>query len=149
MIIVSMPVFSDNLIRPFISGSFATILKQYQDKPVAIVFWSLDCPSCYKELEMLGRLSHNLRRQFNIVLISTDSEVSRDEIQSALSKYNLKNIEAWIFRTDSDIALRYEIDRSWYGELPRSYFYKDSKKIEVISGLLSEEKLKKWFKQSY
>ncbi len=146
LLTASMSVSSESLIRPFISGSFSQILEQHQDKPFALVLWSLDCPSCYKELEMLGQLNSR-NTDLNIVLVSTDIEATQDELLTVLSKYKLENIESWVFSGDSDERLRFEIDRSWYGELPRSYFFKSSKKKQVVSGLLSEKKLMTFIKQ--
>lgn len=144
-ITVTMPVFAENVIRSFVSGSFSQILEQRQEKPFVLVLWSLDCPSCYKELEMLGQLNSE-NTEHNIVLVSTDIEATQDELQTVLSKYKLENIESWVFSGDSDERLRFEIDRNWYGELPRSYFFKSSEKQQVISGLLSEKKLMEWMK---
>ena len=142
----SISVFAENTIRPFISGSFSQILEQRQDKPFALVLWSLDCPSCYKELKMLGEFSRQ-HTELDIVLVSTDIEASREELQTVLTKYKLDNVDTWVFSGASDERLRFEIDRSWYGELPRSYFFKAAEKKHVVSGLLTEDKLKLWMKQ--
>jgi len=145
----SMSVFADNIIRPFISGSFSQILEQRQEKPFALVLWSVDCPSCYKELEMLGKFSRQYT-ELDIVLVSTDIEATQDELQAVLTRYKLennKNIESWVFSGASDERLRFEIDRNWYGELPRSYFFETSEKKQVVSGIISERKLMKWMKK--
>ncbi|MFT5164280.1 MAG: hypothetical protein ACI9FJ_002881, partial [Alteromonadaceae bacterium] len=39
---------------------------------------------------------------------------------------------------------RYAIDPSWYGELPRSYFYDAAGGRTAKSGLVNNETLKKW-----
>ena len=146
LLTASMSVSSESLIRPFISGSFSQILEQRQEKSFVLVLWSLDCPSCYKELEMLGQLNSR-NTDLNIVLVSTDIEATQDELLTVLSKYKLENIESWVFSGDSDERLRFEIDRSWYGELPRSYLFKASGKKQIVSGLLSEKKLMTFIKQ--
>lgn len=148
-IIICMPVFAANEIHPFVSGSFAQILEQREDKPFALVLWSVDCPSCYKELEMLGEFSRQYT-ELDIVLVSTDIEATQDELQIILARYKLENhenIESWVFSGASDERLRFEIDRNWYGELPRSYFFETSEKKQVVSGILSERKLIKWMKK--
>ena len=145
LISASTSVFSEILIRPFVLGSFSQILEQRQEKPFVFVLWSLDCPSCFKELEMLGNLSSRYS-ELNIVLVSTDVTATQDELQAILTRYKLDNVESWMFSGESDEHLRYEIDRSWYGELPRSYFFKPSEKKQVVSGLLSEEQLRVWMK---
>jgi len=138
-----MSAFSENMIRPFVSGSFSQILEQRQEKSFVLILWSRDCPSCYKELEMLGGFSQQYL-ELDIVLVSTDIDATQDELQIILKRYHLNNIESWVFSGDSDERLRFEIDRNWYGELPRSYFFKLSEKKQVVSGVLSQEKLKEW-----
>ena len=140
LMLMNASVFSEILLKPFIPGSFSQILEHRQQDTFALMFWSVDCPSCYKELEMLSKLGEeNLNA--NIVLVSTDITATNDELKSILVKYKLDKIELWQFSGDSDEQLRFEIDRSWYGELPRSYIYKESEKLYVESGVLSEEKL--------
>lgn len=146
LIITSMPILAENLIRPFISGSFLQILEQRQQKPFVLVLWSLDCPSCYKELRMLGEFSRKYT-ELDIVLVSTDITATQDELQTVLAEYKLDNVESWVFNGDSDERLRFEIDRSWYGELPRSYFFTATEEKQVISGVLSKEKLMEWMKR--
>lgn len=144
-VMTSMSAMSDELLRPFLSGSYSEILAQHKQKNFVLVLWSVDCPPCHKELEMLGKLIKQ-DPELNIVLVSTDIEVESSDIKAILSKYKLNKLESWIFRGESDQALRYEIDRRWYGELPRSYFFKPSGKNEVTSGVLSEKKLIAWLK---
>lgn len=143
--IASVSVFAEYSLRPFVSGSFSQILKKRQQEPFVVVLWSLDCPSCYKELEMLGKLLAQ-ENELSIVLVSTDIYATDNEVQAVLSKYKLDNIESWVFRGESDESLRYEVDHRWYGELPRSYFFKPFKKKQVVSGVLSKKKLMLWFK---
>ncbi len=146
---VSTTAFSGNVIHPFVSGSFSQILEQRQQQSFVLVLWSMDCPSCYKELEMLGQLNSKYT-DLNIVLVSTDIEATHNELQTILSKYKLENhenIESWVFSGDSDERLRFEIDRSWYGELPRSYFFTSKNEKQVVSGILSKEKLLEWIKR--
>ena len=66
---ISMTAFSEKVIHPFVSGSFSQILEQRQQQSFVLVLWSLDCPSCYKELEMLGKLNSR-NTGLNIVLVS-------------------------------------------------------------------------------
>lgn len=144
-VMISMSVMAEESLHPFLSGSYSEILKQHKENPFVLVLWSVDCPPCHKELEMLGKLTAQ-DPELNIVLVSTDIEIESNEVKLILSKYNLNKLESWIFRGESDQALRYEIDHRWYGELPRSYFFKPSGKKEVTSGVLSEKKLIMWLK---
>ena len=140
LMMVNFSVYSDVLIKPFISGSFSQILEQRKNNTFALIFWSIDCPSCYKELEMLSEFEKNTL-DADIVLVSTDISITQNDLKLILNKYNIEHIELWQFKGDSDELLRFEIDRSWYGELPRSYIFKASEQKYVVSGVLSEEKL--------
>lgn len=143
--LLNTSVYSEVLLKPFIAGSFSKILEQRQQDTFALMFWSIDCPSCYKELEMLSKLGEK-KSSVDIVLVSTDITATKDELKSILGKYKLDNVELWKFSGDSDEQLRFEIDRSWYGELPRSYIYKGTEKLYVESGVLSEKKLTHFIK---
>lgn len=138
--LVSVSISSEVLLKSFVSGSFSAILEQRQHSTLVLIFWSVDCPSCYKELEMLSELERN-NLNADIVLISTDIDIPHVELRSILERYNLDNIELWKFSGNSDERLRFEIDHNWYGELPRSYIFKKSEKLYVESGVLSEAKL--------
>ena len=139
-VVINISVSADVLIKPFVEGSFSEIVEQRQDKIFALIFWSIDCPSCYNELNMLGKIHKNYS-DIDIVLVSTDIGENQDELKPILEKYQLSNIESWVFRGDSEQKLRYEIDKTWYGELPRSYIFKDGKNTYVGSGVLSKEQL--------
>lgn len=145
LITISVSSFAETVIKPFISGSYSQILTERRNKPFVFMLWSLDCPSCYKELEMLSQFNKR-HTDLNIVLISTDIEASYDEVQAVLSKYKLEQIASWIFRGESAERLRFEIDPAWYGELPRSYMIKTATKRQVVSGIIAEEKLLAWMK---
>lgn len=141
--LTSVSVIAEDSLRPFVSGSFSQILEKRQQEPFVLVLWSLDCPSCYKELEMLGKLVAQ-NNELNIVLVSTDISATQNEVLTVLSKYKLNTIESWLFRGESDERLRFEIDRHWYGELPRSYFFETLEKKQVVSGVLSKKRLMTW-----
>ena len=144
-IIAGLPVMAEEGLKAFVSGSYAQILEQHNHQAFVLVLWSVDCPPCHKELKMLGKLAEK-NQKLNVVLVSTDSEVESNEVSVIMKKYKVEKLESWIFRGESDQVLRYEIDRRWYGELPRSYFFKPSAAKQVISGVLSEKKLLSWLK---
>ncbi|MDH5601923.1 MAG: TlpA family protein disulfide reductase [Gammaproteobacteria bacterium] len=143
--IASITVSAGEYLRPFLPGSYYQILEKQKQKSFVMILWSVDCPPCHKELDMLGKLVAN-DPALNIVLVSTDIETESNEVQAILSKYHLDKMESWIFRGESDQSLRYEIDRRWYGELPRSYLFTSSGERQVVSGVLSEKKLLSWLR---
>lgn len=143
-IVCCIPVAAEDSIKSFVSGSYAQVLNMKQGKPFVLVFWSLECVPCYKELAMLGKLNP---RQFDLVLVSTDETVTDKEIRETLTRFQLQHIEAWKFSGTSIERLRYEVDATWYGELPRSYLFDGLHQRQVISGLLSRKIINAWMRE--
>lgn len=126
-------------IKTFTSGSYAQIVQQYQGQALVMVLWSLDCPPCYQELAMLAQ--QRKHHAFNLVLISVDGADASNEVKAVLAKYQLQNLDAWLFEEYAAQHLRYEIDPLWYGELPRSYIFNSIHQRQAVSGVLSQDQL--------
>lgn len=146
LLIGNTGVTSAGPMRDFIPGSYHEILTARQDKPFILVFWSLDCPPCHKELALLGQLKQKQPR-LDLVLVATDANASRTELQTVLAKNHLDKTDSWVFADESAEALRYEIDNTWYGELPRSYLFNNRHQRQAISGLLSAELFHAWLRE--
>lgn len=136
-----LPVIAEVSIESFKSGSYTKILNMHQGRPFVLVFWSLECVPCHKELVMLGTLKP---RQFELVLVATDRAITDEEIRNILTKYQLQNIDSWKFNDTLAERLRYEVDTTWYGELPRSYLFDSQHRRQAISGLLSRQIIDAW-----
>jgi len=109
--------------------------------PKLVIMWSLDCPACFEELETISLL---LARQPNlpIVLISTDDDPSRtEEINQVYADRAFRKLPRWIYSPNQAQLLRYTIDPTWQGELPRSYYIDENGKRHGHSGLLTEQQL--------
>ncbi|MFK8049859.1 MAG: TlpA family protein disulfide reductase [Halioglobus sp.] len=122
--------------------SYAGIEKTYAGHSFLVALWSLDCPPCMKELEMLERV-HRAYPDFKIVLINTDGVEASEEAEALLEQYELNSADTWIFAPEETEKLRFSIDRQWYGELPRSYLYRDNAR-QSHSGLIDEAQLRNW-----
>lgn len=142
-LIFSSQVHAESNIKAFTPGSMSVIKAEYQDKPLLLALWSLDCPSCFEELSLLREIKQQ-HPQLGIVLVSTDIETSIHELASVLKKYQVDSLDTWVFRGMSYEQLRYEVDPGWYGELPRSYMFKAGKVIQAVSGMLKQEVINKW-----
>lgn len=108
-----------------------------------VVLWSMECPPCMRELEFLG----GIRQQYDdldFVLVSTDDISIRHDIQKMLGIHGLEGIESWVFAEANTKRLRYQIDRAWYGELPRTYFYDAEHNRTGLSGALTLQHLEAW-----
>jgi len=125
-------------IKAFVPGSYQQILTEKANQGFMLVIWSLDCSTCIKDMELLSSI-HKSRPALQIVMLSTDEPASTPEIQKLLEKYQLAELENWVFADDNSQKLRYEIDPGWYSELPRTYFFAKSHQREAVSGALKAE----------
>lgn len=133
-------------LKEFVPGSYNAILDSRRGEAFVLVFWSLDCPPCRRELAMLGKLAKE-RAALPLVLVSTDEIHLSNEVASVLEAHSLSAMESWIFSDDFVQRLRFEVDRHWYGELPRSYFFDPAQGRRATSGILDEEELRAWIRQ--
>lgn len=144
---LSLSAMADNsAIRPFNSGSYQQILQAHDKQGFMLILWSLDCPTCIKDMELLSQI-HKSQPKLKIVMVATDEPSASAEILALLSKYQLADLENWVFADDNAQKLRYEIDPSWYSELPRTYFFSPSHQREGISGALTLEQYQARFSQ--
>jgi thiol-disulfide isomerase/thioredoxin len=130
--------------KPFTADSFAAIKQRYAGQEFLLGLWSVDCPPCLVELDMMGQLL-KLNPDLPFVLISTDSIADRDSALEFLEDFELDTIESWMFADSFEERLRFSIDPSWYGELPRSYFFDEQHTQKSHSGIMSRELLEEWF----
>lgn len=131
-------------VRPFVLGSMAQIQEEHAGKPFVLFLWSLTCTYCPTELKMLGEFKQQ-HPDLNLVLIAADTPDDEPEIVSHLADYGLNKTERWVFAEDMPERLRFEIDRRWYGEVPRTYFYDQTHERLVKTGLVGEAFVKEWF----
>lgn len=130
-------------LKPLKTDSIEAIKQQHKDQSFAIALWSIDCPPCYEELEMLGKWLKN-NPETNIIIISTDPIDTEKDAQHLLSEFKLENADNWIFAEPNTARLRHSIDPSWFGELPRSYLFDKQHHAYSHSGALNEKLLNKW-----
>lgn len=136
---VALSAHADN-IQNFDTQSFAQIKQQYAGKAFVLSLWSIDCAPCRVELKLLGELKKR-EPDFPLVVISTDPIENREEAADILDDYGLKDIATWMFADAFVERLRYSVDPTWHGELPRSYFFRADNRIESHSGVLTPEQL--------
>ena len=112
----------EGYIRTFNPGSYQQILHENAGQPFVLAIWSLDCPSCIKDMKVISDL-HIKYPELKIVMLSTDESSNMMGVKGMLARNGLNDLESWIFGNADAQKLRYEIDPSWFGELPRTYFY--------------------------
>ena len=147
MLIALPAVAVDAPVRPFVSGSLAQIQAAWQGKPFILAFWSVTCTHCPAELKTLA----GLKRQYpklDIVLVAADTPAVSAETAQLARSYGLGQVEQWVFSDPVPERLRFEIDRRWYGELPRTHFYDRSHKVDGVSGVVPADRLQRWVRES-
>lgn len=126
------------LLKPFGPGSYQALLDQQQNRPLMLVLWSITCSSCMKEMGMLKTIGDR-HPDLPIVLVSVDDSGDAEEVRKVLNNNQLEKMNNWLFTEANSAQLRYQIDPTWYGELPRTYFYDSAHKRIGISGVLSKQ----------
>ncbi|HZV98273.1 MAG TPA: hypothetical protein VFF74_04715, partial [Methylophilaceae bacterium] len=76
--------------------------------------------------------------------VSVDRRDASAEASRFLDQLQLPSHERWQFAAADHDRLRYSVDRQWYGELPRSYFYDATHKVQALSGRPKAEWLERW-----
>lgn len=138
---------ADGTVQPFVSGSLAKILAARQGKAFVLAFWSIGCTHCPAELKTLGALKRR-HPSLEVVLVAADPPEDATEAARLAAGYGLGRVEQWIFADPMPERLRFEIDRRWYGELPRTHFYDRTHRVEAVSGLVPEAKLVRWVREA-
>ena len=137
---------SANDLQPFDTGSLEQIRHANQGKPFILAFWSIDCGPCKEEMALLKSI-HAKFPGVTIVLVSTDPPGAHAAVRKFLARYELGKIERWAFASEFGERLRYAVDRSWRGELPRSYLYDTAHRATGHSGLLDADTVIAWLKR--
>lgn len=142
------PALAAQEIKPFVRGSYRQIIAARQGKPFIVNFWSLSCSYCMVELSMLKKLAMKYPR-LDLVLVSTDTPEEEKQVSIALAKIASSKAEAWLFADSFSDRLRFEVDRTWQGELPRTYFFSAQGELNAISGELEQKEVEQWLKEQY
>lgn len=134
---------------PFRGDSRAAIEQAHAGRAMILTFWSVDCAYCVDDLALLGEI---VRRHPQIVLVTVNTDddagaVNTVNAAKVLDKAGLPAHARWRFATRDSDRLRYQIDRKWYGELPRSYFYDKQHRVKAVSGKPDSAWLQGWLQE--
>lgn len=131
---------------PFEIDTRKAIEAKYLNQPLIISFWSIDCPYCIDDLKKLGKaLTKNTK--VKLVTVCVDGKESAKKAERILNQAHLPEHERYQYAEADEDKLRYSIDPTWYGELPRTYFYDVNHKITPLSGKISNSFLGTWLKK--
>jgi thiol-disulfide isomerase/thioredoxin len=134
-------------VRPFVPGSLGKILGERQGKPFILAFWSISCTHCPAELKALGQLKRSYPK-LDVVLVAADSPDDAPLAAEMARGYGLEKSPQWVFADAMPERLRFEIDRRWHGELPRTYLYDRQHVVQAFSGLVPPDRLAQWVKDN-
>ena len=135
-------------LKPFVKGSMKSLVDARQGKPFIVGFWSLACVHCREELALLGDLSRKFQ-ELDVALVSTDSPEDGETVVSTLRRASLQRAESWVFADPFSDRLRFEVDKKWRGELPRTYLYDSAHNVTAFSGKLDPQQLERWVRTHF
>jgi thiol-disulfide isomerase/thioredoxin len=130
-------------LRPFRAETVAAIRQSHAGEPYVLAFWSIYCEPCREEMgdwRAVQRRYPGLR----IVLVSTDPPGERAAVTAFLARYDPGPVETWMFDDEFVERIRYAVDRTWRGELPRTYLVDAAQRAEARSGKLDRRWLQGW-----
>jgi thiol-disulfide isomerase/thioredoxin len=129
---------------PFQRGSWARLSAAHAGQPTIIHFWGLTCAPCLVELPQWGKLLAE-RPKLPLVLIAADPvPQSPEQAAGVLERAGLGTVESWSFADRFNERLRYEIDPTWAGELPRTMLVTRDGTSTALSGVADLSKVRAW-----
>jgi thiol-disulfide isomerase/thioredoxin len=131
-------------LRPFVRGSWKTILKAHAGQPTVVHFWGVTCGPCRTEMPRWGKLLQE-RPDMHLVVINADLVPNEENAVAAmLAQTGLVGAENWMFTDGFVERLRYEIDPQWHGEIPRTMLIGPDGSITTIEGAADLEAVRGW-----
>lgn len=133
-------------VRPFGPNSLPQIQAERSGKPFILALWSATCIHCPSELKALGELARQ-HPGLDIVLVAADTPAESPQLERLAADYGLGRQAQWVFADAQPEKLRFAIDRRWFGELPRTYFFDAQHRREASSGVVPVERLERWVRE--
>ncbi|WP_128925986.1 TlpA family protein disulfide reductase [Bradyrhizobium guangxiense] len=134
-------------LKPFERGTWRSVLKGHEGRPTLVHFWGVTCGPCKVELPLLGRFAKD-HPDIDVVTISADLVPNLPAAtQSMLDKAGLSSTENFVFNDGFAERLRFEIDPTWQGEIPRTMLISPEGTITTIEGSAEIADLEKWSAQ--
>ncbi|HTN48024.1 MAG TPA: hypothetical protein VMK32_01185 [Burkholderiaceae bacterium] len=131
-------------MRAFDSGSLQAIKSAKAGRPFVVVFWSIYCAPCIEDMADWRELRAR-HPTIPVILVLADAPADRARASRLLEEYPPGDVELWAFADDFGERTRYAVDRTWRGELPRTYFFDPSGRIDVVTGRLDRRWADNWF----
>lgn len=134
---------SETPLKPFGRGSWQELTKAHAGRPTIVHFWGVTCGPCKVELPQLGAFMKHYP-DIDMVTISADFVPNLPEATRAmLERAGLSFAENWIFEGFAD-RLRFEIDPTWQGDIPRTLLITREGEMTTIEGSAEMADLETW-----
>ncbi|MCA1453269.1 TlpA family protein disulfide reductase [Bradyrhizobium sp. BRP22] len=131
-------------LKSFERGSWQQILHSHAGRPTLVHFWGVTCGPCKIELPQLRHFMKD-HPGIDVVTISADLVPNLPEAtQSMLQKAGLSSAENWMFSDGFADRLRFEIDPTWQGDIPRTMLIAREGTVTTIEGAAEMSELDKW-----
>jgi thiol-disulfide isomerase/thioredoxin len=131
-------------LKPFERGSWQQVLHAHAGRPTLVHFWGVTCGPCKIELPELGAFM-KAHPGIDVVTISADLVPNLPAAtQAMLDQAGLSAAENFIFNDGYAERLRFEIDPSWQGDIPRTMLIARDGSISTIEGSAEAAELDKW-----
>lgn len=130
--------------RPFVPGTWQTIVAAHAGKPFIVHFWGLTCGPCRVEMPRWGEFAQKHR---TVPLIMVNADLVPNERGAAfglMARSGLANAQHWMFDYSVVERLRYEVDRLWQGEIPLTLLIDGSGKVAPIEGTVDFKAIEDW-----
>jgi thiol-disulfide isomerase/thioredoxin len=131
-------------LRPFERGSWQQLLHSHAGHPMLVHFWGVTCGPCKVELPQLGAF---MKRHPSVDMVTIDADLVPNSDSAALSMLQhagLSSAENFMFIDGFAERLRYEIDPTWQGDIPRTILVSINGDIATIEGSAEPAVLQKW-----
>jgi thiol-disulfide isomerase/thioredoxin len=130
-------------LLPFDASTLTALRKTHAGKPFVLAFWSVYCEPCRDEMAEWDAVKRKYP-SLPIELVSTDAPADRALIDAFFAKYPPGPVQKWQFSDTFTERVRYSVDKSWRGELPKSYFYDAAHKPQIKSGKVDRAWIGAW-----
>lgn len=137
------PAQDPSQLRPFGRGSWQQLMKTHAGRPTIVHLWGVTCGPCKVEMPQLGAF---VKEHPDIDMVTISADVVPDlpaATHAMLERSGLSQAENWIFDGFAD-RLRFEIDPTWQGDIPRTLLITREGDMTTIEGAADMADLKAW-----
>ncbi len=143
-LLMSMPAQATEAeLKPFGQGSWQELMAAHAGRPTIVHLWGVTCGPCKVELPQFGAFMKD-HPGIDLVTISADFVPDLPAATRAmLERSGLLAADNWVFDDSAD-PLRFEIDPTWQGDIPRTLLITREGYMTTIEGSADMAELQQW-----